>query len=95
MAEKVLLLGKVYENPYLLTHKEYKDMKYSRSKEAGNGTTVYEFVMNREELEIVYQLVMKAHGATPRLVDTIPLLGRLRNMQKVIFAQLKEIKRKK
>lgn len=64
--------------------KEFRD-----SKKHG-GAFVYTFEVGKQELELILAIVKQTRLNTPRVIETIPTIGRLRNMRSTIEKSLYE-----
>lgn len=65
-------------------------MKLIEEKTSKNGEErVYVFVMNRDEITVLYGLVKNAYISMPRLFELTQTRGRLKNMFKALHGTLR------
>lgn len=65
-------------------------MKYLGTKPWGQDKDIKIpiFAINRDELKILKSLLQKAQDHTPRVLETIPVLGKIRNMKNAVVDYL-------
>lgn len=64
-------------------------MKIIEKEIGGNGKPRLTFAVNKQELELLYGVVRKAYLHTPKVIDTIRIMGRLKDMSKELAKGVK------
>lgn len=62
--------------------------EFRESKKHG-GANVYTFEMGIKEIELLKAVCIKAYSGTPRVLETIPTIGRLGNFLKTLGRVIK------
>ena len=67
-------------------------MRFIKMRQSGvdQGIKVFEFILGKEELKLLAAILSKAKANIPRTFETMSMLGRIRNMTKVIGKTLEE-----
>jgi pantothenate kinase len=67
-------------------------MKYENKRMSAAGKTIYQFSLGAEEMFCIAEILRDAKKKTPKTIDTMPFLNRIKNISKEISRVLKEDK---